>query len=300
MGRGNYSDAAFKSVASTRSTMSTQQVFTQVETHTAMAPEAILVRESRDSPDHPQSNAVAVFFDHTGSMGKIPDFFAREGLGKLMRELLAKQPVPDPQLLVGAVGDGFTDRSPLQVGQYESSNVIDDWLTKIHIEGNGGGNGGESYGLAHVFAGLKTSIDCMEKRGRKGFLFTVGDEPPHQHIPKEQLERLGFTEPRYYTIEEAIQLASKLYHVFHVVVASQSYAPEYSLPRWKELLGERALRLDDFKALPELIVTTIALTSGMEFAAATKGFDAHSMALVRASGVQNLPAQAGSKGIVKL
>lgn len=30
------------------------------------------VRESRDSAAHPQSNAVAVLFDQTGSMGQVP------------------------------------------------------------------------------------------------------------------------------------------------------------------------------------------------------------------------------------
>ena len=90
------------------------------------------VRESRDSEAHPVSNAVAVMFDVTGSMAGVPRTFI-EKLDKLMGLLVRKTYLPDPQILFGAVGDVKSDRSPLQVGQFESGNEMDEALSLIHL-----------------------------------------------------------------------------------------------------------------------------------------------------------------------
>ena len=53
-------------------------------------PFGIAVRESRDSDLNPQSNAIIVGLDVTGSMGMIADALARKGLGTMVEEILAK------------------------------------------------------------------------------------------------------------------------------------------------------------------------------------------------------------------
>jgi hypothetical protein len=40
--------------------------------------------------------------------------------------------------MFGAIGDAETDYVPLQVGQFESNNRMDDQLRGIALEGNGG------------------------------------------------------------------------------------------------------------------------------------------------------------------
>ena len=66
------------------------------------------------------------------------------------------------------------------------SNIrIADQLKMIWLEKGGGGNSHEGYHLPWYFAAQHTQIDCFEKRGRKGYLFTVGDEEP----PEELLAR---------------------------------------------------------------------------------------------------------------
>ena len=72
----------------------------------------------------------------------------------------------DPQILFGAIGDATCDRAPLQVGQFESDNRMDDDLGRILLEGGGGGQKTESYELAMYFMARHTAIDCFEKRGR--------------------------------------------------------------------------------------------------------------------------------------
>ena len=96
MGDGSWSSNAFASVSTARASAPTVDIFKSTTIHAAVDPAKMTVRESRDSVDHPESNAVIVGFDVTASMGKIPDYFAREALGKLMDDLLKKQPVKDP------------------------------------------------------------------------------------------------------------------------------------------------------------------------------------------------------------
>src|SRR5207247_2068681 len=103
-----------------------------------------VMRESRDSTNHPESNAVIVLFDVTGSMGEVPRTIQRK-LPSLMGLLLRKSYLTDPAILVGAIGDAYSDRVPLQIGQFESGIEIEDCLTNIFLEAGGGGQIHETY-----------------------------------------------------------------------------------------------------------------------------------------------------------
>ena len=105
-------------------------------------------RESRDSEEHPTSVAIIVALDVTGSMGSVPQHLVVDGLPAMMDKII-KTGLADPQVLFMGIGDHECDRSPLQVGQFESSDeLLDKWLTDTYLEGGGGGNRGESYMLA--------------------------------------------------------------------------------------------------------------------------------------------------------
>src|SRR3989344_5461805 len=126
---------------------------------------------------HPDSIPIAMILDVTGSMHSIPTVLQQK-LSRLMDVGIDKAGIPDPQVLVGAVGDSVSDRFPIQVGQFESSNLFDEQLRNIILEGGGGGQSMESYALAYRFAADHTATDAFEKRGKKGYLFTMGDEKP--------------------------------------------------------------------------------------------------------------------------
>ena len=138
-------------------------------------PFGVGMRESRDSAEHPNSTPIAVLFDVTGSMGAVPRIMQTK-LGQLHGLLQRKGYLQDPQIMFGGIGDADTDRVPLQIGQFESDNRMDDQLRTIFLEGNGGGQKSESYELATYFIARHTVTDAWEKRGRKGYLFIVGDE----------------------------------------------------------------------------------------------------------------------------
>ena len=104
---------------------------------------------------------------------------------------LIQNGIPDPTLLFLAIGDHECDKSPLQVGQFESGDPeLDLWLTRTWLEKGGGGNAGESYLLAHYFAAYHTDIDAYNKRGKRGFLFTVGDEPGLTSLPGRVIDEI--------------------------------------------------------------------------------------------------------------
>src|SRR5205823_10415699 len=156
------------------------------EVHAKMNPFGVQVRESRDSAAHPESHAVGVLFDVTGSMQTVPRIL-QENLPRLMGLLLRKGYVEHPQILIGAIGDATCDVAPLQVGQFESGIEIEEDLGKLFLEGGGGGQLTESYELAMYFMARHTAIDCKEKRGKRGYLFVIGDETPYPHINRREV-----------------------------------------------------------------------------------------------------------------
>jgi hypothetical protein len=152
-----------------------------------MNPKGVKVRESRDGPDHPESQGIVFALDVSGSMGEIPKLMATQQLPSFMKVLMDCQ-IRDPQILFMAIGNATSDKAPLQVGQFESTaELMDQWLTWTYLEGRGGGLG-ESYDLGFYFLATHTEMDCMVKRNKRGYLFMTGDEPPFPALSRHIVE----------------------------------------------------------------------------------------------------------------
>ena len=284
MGGSNWSSDAFSYLSSSRASAPVDDVFTSNKTNAAdknMLPTGIKFRESRDSIAHPKSLPIKVYLDVTGSMGSIPVKFAVGStnvpgkLGRLM-DTLIKHGVSDPQLLFGGIGDQFSDDYPLQVGQFESGNEeLDQWLTKLYLEGGGGGTVQESYLLAYYFAAHHTSLDSFEKRGQKGFLFTIGDEKSHDSVDAGRMQDLMGAPVGAIDIKTVLAEARRMYHVFHIHVNTTGYkdSPEV-IGYWEKTIGKQNLIiLDDENAVAETIASIVAVTLGADLASITKDFD---------------------------
>lgn len=223
-------------------------------------PKGVLFRESRDSEEHPNSVPIAVLFDVTGSMGEVPQIMQRQ-LSKLHGLIERKRYVEDPQILFGAIGDADTDYVPLQVGQFESDNRMDEQLRTIFLEGNGGGQKSESYELAAYFMALHTATDAWEKRRRKGYLFIVGDE-----MNKPRLKGAHIRTIIGDNVHEDLDVASiyrelqQRWEVFFILPKKTSYFDDPQVNgHWRSILGERLLKLEDPAAVCDLIGVTIGL-----------------------------------------
>ncbi|HEY1377491.1 MAG TPA: hypothetical protein VGF55_11895 [Gemmataceae bacterium] len=231
--------------------------------HPQMNPRGVAVRESRDSDAHPESHAVAVLFDVTGSMQGVPRVLQAH-LPQLMGLLIRKGYLDHPQILTGAIGDATCDAAPLQVGQFESGVEIDQDLGRLYLEGGGGGHITESYELALYFMARHTAIDCFEKRGRRGYLFVIGDEIPYAKVKlKEVAAVIGDGPQSSIPVEDVVAELRRTYDVYHVLPKMTS---NYDNPvvhlRWAELLGQNALRLEEPAGICELIASTVGIAEG--------------------------------------
>jgi hypothetical protein len=264
MGSGRWStdvyDAATRMRAATGTSAFVHTDGGAREVHDALNPFGMGMRESRDSDEHPQSLAIAVLFDVTGSMRTVPRVLQTK-LPSLLGLLLRKGYVADPHIMFGAIGDATCDRAPLQIGQFESDNRMDDDLGRILLEGGGGGQQTESYELAMYFMARHTSIDCFDKRGRRGYLFIIGDELAYRRVKRNEVRHvIGDDLAEDISTEAILAELKRRYHVYYILPAGSSYVGDATTTEyWRNLLGQNFIELDDLDAVCETIALTIGL-----------------------------------------
>lgn len=278
---GGYWDSKFYSVAASARAATGTDDFAYSKT-TLLAPEEeqkahadldpLLIkdsvnhtRESRDSVEHPETVAIGVVFDVTGSMRGVPQVF-QKNLNKLMSLVMLKGKIEHPQILVGAVGDATCDRIPVQMAQFESNNLIDEHLRKIVLEGGGGEDTTESYELALYAMARLTDIDCLNKRGKRGYLFLSGDETPYPLVKHNEVKRVfGVGEQVDIPIEDIFKEVQNKYNVFFIIPKQTShYNDPHIYKTWVKYLGQHVLKLEDPSTICELIASTIASEEGVE------------------------------------
>lgn len=304
MGSGRWNSNAWDNYAAANvSGKSAAQVFTSRNMKSSYDPREITVRESRDSADNPQSTPIILASDVTGSMGMVANNLMQTGLNTLAKEIYDRKPVTDPHIMVMAIGDAKRDSAPAQATQFEADIKLADQVRELWIEGGGGGNGGESYSLAHYFAATKTVSDSWEKRRKKGYLFTIGDEPIHDGLTAAEVEKIFGVNPQGdLSAQDCVDMAMKTYEVFHIVLKNEGDAI-YNLPRvldrWQKILGQRVILLDDYTKLAEVVVSTIQVIEGANKTAVAKSWSG-STAVTVANAIENLPSNVQQGGVVRL
>lgn len=282
MGGSSYSSSTFDSTigAATRAGRSSflhdasiKAGVTAVGVHADLDPKLVagtksphagkVMRESRDSDAHPTSVAVAVLFDVTGSVGRGPRVFI-EKMGPLMSLIIKKGYLTDPQILFGAIGDETSDRVPLQIGQFESGNEADQSLSKVYVEGGGGGQHFESYELAMYFMARHTSADCWEKRGEKGYLFIVGDEMFRPEISRGAVERIiGDALEADMPTEDLLTELREHYEVYWIMPNCSSYYDlDITCGPLSKTFDQNFIRLEKIEEIAELVAATIGVSRG--------------------------------------
>lgn len=300
MGNGRWSAQDWQTYSSASvAGKSQQQIFTSRHMQDQYNPALITMRESRDSADNPQATPIILASDVTGSMGLIAEKLMREGLNTLATEIYDRKPVSDPHIMIMGVGDAKTDQAPLQVTQFEADIRVAEQARELWLEGYGGGNGGESYMAAHLFAATKVSADAWEKHGRKGYLVTIGDEPVHDGMTRDEIQRvLGISAEADLSAREILAMAERNWEVFHIVLANEGYARgrvDRVLDTWKPLLPERTIQLQDVDALAETVVSLIQVNEGARAADVAASWSG-STAMVVADALKGMPARTGRGG----
>ena len=213
-----------------------------------------VTRECCDSEEHPQTVPVILALDVTGSMGGAL-LKTASSLGVIMQDILDKY--KDVEFMIMGIGDLSYDRGPIQISQFESDIRIAEHLDKIWFERGGGGNSFESYTAAWYMGLHHTALDCW-KRGQKGIIITLGDEPLNPYLPGGRLEQLtgdrlqGDVETR-----DLYRSALEKFEIFHVAVDDPGDCYRRYAGQIKSSFGpllKKRLRVSTLDKLPRTIL----------------------------------------------
>ena len=261
MGCGSYTAHDWDKLKTSRgitNSSNERELFTNRTLLDKFNPYYINVRESRDNDEHPNSTPIAIGLDVTGSMGYLPAEIIKNGLNELMKKLYASQVIPDPQLMFAACGD-YCDDAPLQITQFESDIRIAEQLMELYLEGGGWGNGGEDYQLFWYFLGKHTDTDSMKKRNKKGYAFTIGDEPVHKVIHRDTFKKVFNEVHPTMDTAEAQAICEEKYNLFHINIINW-YGSTHEVVPGKTIQIDR----NEVTYLPEIILTVICKIEGVD------------------------------------
>lgn len=241
MGGGSYSYSTATNRTKSYATMDSFDIFSR-----SMDPQMKIkdkIRECCETEEHPDTVPIIIGLDVTGSMGHIPAHLIKSDFPEIMKKIL-DEGIEHPEVCFVAFGDHECDHAPLQVGQFEASDeLMEKWLKMIYIEGGGGGNGGESASLVHYFAAYHTNCDAINKRGKKGILITISDEPTLPNYPKRPMNEIFGGLECDLTAGEMLDKAKENWDVYHINFLDRRGSYK-DVPRcWKELLGDHYIEV---------------------------------------------------------
>lgn len=224
MGSGSFTTTSFKAYSTSRgrtvdakgtvTSDSLQDFYTQTKIHKDLKPYKV-VRECCDSEEHPNTIPVIIGLDVTGSMGRACVKTA-QSLNTIITSLYDK--FNDIEFMIMGIGDLAYDSASIQASQFESDVRIAEHLDKVYMEHGGGGNGFESYTAAWYFGLHHTKLDCW-KRGKKGIIITMGDEPLNPYLPKYPLEKItGDNLEADVETKDLYELTKEKFDIYHIAI----------------------------------------------------------------------------------
>ncbi len=283
MGHGSYTAADWSRLKHSRGLgagSTANDIFSGNAAQEKYLPRFINVRESRDSADSPQATPIIIGFDSTGSMGYLAAEIAKNSLNKTATMILEKRPVTDPHIMCAAFTSPRSS-TPMQVTQFEADIRVVEQLLDFVL---GGGNPYSYDSLVWYFALKHTSTDCFEKRGKKGFLFCIGDEVGDDGsspiLSSQEIAAVfGDENAKDYKTKELAALVSERYEVFHIITGSRT-AQAYQT--WEPLLPGRnaVVASDDIQYLAEVMISLMQMAGGMSAADALSQWTGNAKAVV--------------------
>ena len=216
MGYGSYKATDWAKLKNSRGisqNSSASDIFANNQFQEKYDPRFIDKRESCDSADSPQSTPIIIGFDVTGSMGYLAAEIAKNSLNKTITYIYDKQPVTNPHVMCAAFVEPIA-QGGLQVTQFEADIRVAEQLLELKV-----GFGGNLYSfdsLVWYFAAQHTKIDSFDKRGKKGFIFCVGDEvcggAEGEKLSAHQIKEVyNDTVAEDYPLAKVYQMASEQY-----------------------------------------------------------------------------------------
>ena len=236
---------------SSSSSSSSSRVFSSSSLDSSMLPNNKILESATKNP-------IIILLDVTGSN----DEFARIVYDKLpmfFGQIEQKGYLKDFDIAICAVGDAYTDDYPLQVGTFARGIEIDSWLSKLVLEGGGGGQHKESYELAAYYLLKKAKF----APGSQPIIFFLGDEAPYPTVNKNQALSFGidcsesvsnvFEQLRKKVNDNVFMLLSKY---------SGSYFDPDITNAWEKVLApQHVIKVGEEKAIIDLMLGIISMVS---------------------------------------
>lgn len=262
-----YSSGRSVDVSPAKRVTNASQVFKETRMRDEFNPAKIkLPREACDSAQSPRSRGIIYAEDFTGSMGRFLLSLIQKQFPKLI-QMTYETVSFNPHIMFMGVGDVEQgDEAPLQVTQFETDLRMLEQLEKLWLEKGGGCNPYESYILPWYFAGKYCKMDCFDKRGEKGFLFTFGDEEPTPALTADELRTVfgnrDDLDKRKVTATDCLEMASEKFNCYHIILRGSNY-DRTVVSKWKNLMDGHACDLSDYECLPELVCTILKMYEGL-------------------------------------
>ena len=218
-----------------------------------------VMRECRDSDEHPNTVPVIFGIDVTGSMGTATAKVAKE-INVIMTQTL-ETTTDDVEFMVMGIGDLYCDNAPVQISQFESDIRIAEHLDKVWFEAGGGGNGYESYTAAWYMGSRHCDCDCW-KRGKKGIIITIGDEPLNPYLNKYDINKhIGDNVEGDVETEALLKETLEKFDVYHLAIndkdSSYSWHAKGIKATWGKYFDEehfKVVTLDNLAAVVNNII----------------------------------------------
>jgi hypothetical protein len=208
---------------------------------------------------------IVIVCDVTGSMGEWPaTIFSK--LPYLDHEMKKEYFGEGAEICFAAVGDAFSDKYPMQAGEFAKGEDMKNRLTNLVIEGGGGGGGCESYELAALYFARNVE---MPMAMRKPIFIMIGDELPYDTIAPDVSERYAHTaSPKMMTSKDVFAELAKKYSVYYIRKPYQGYGESdpgssHQHRVWSSLVGEdRVVFLPEAGRVVDVIFGIFARETG--------------------------------------
>lgn len=161
-----------------------------------------------------------------------------------------------------AVGDIFSDKYPIQVGDFAKGLEIDKWLEKVVLEGNGGPFGEESYETMALY--LNRNFKCEVYA--EPIIFFIGDEIPYASIKDKNFTALGLEKTEDTNSQKEFQNLRDKYddHVFMLLNKACGRSWYNSIiEKWRTYLNpQHVILIEEEKSIVDLMLGIIAMVFG--------------------------------------
>ena len=203
---------------------------------------------------------VVYAFDVTGSMGNLPKIIF-DKMPLIAGQIAECGYLRDPEISLAAIGDILSDRAPIQIADFSPIRKLDDWLQRIWLEGNGGGQSQESYEYTAYFY----ARCCELPEAETPFLLITGDEGFRETLYGGDLSRhFGGTRENAEAVDVFTELRRKFKGNVFLIRRKYSGADDAKIQdQWEKLLGkDYVVPLGSDQAIADVTLGVFALMTG--------------------------------------